>query len=325
MNNFLQTNVKANVKNSELGTISILLGTYNGELYIQQQLDSIRAQTYKDWVLYVSDDGSVDRTLGIINDFAKEFPAGKVKVLKGPQKGFAQNFFSLLRNNSIHSPYYAFCDQDDIWLDTKLEIAIKSLKRNCTGKKPYQLYGSRTTLIDERGKYLGDSPLFQRELSVKNALIQSYAGGNTMVFNHDIKRLFENIEGNLNVISHDWLLYITVAALNGVIIYDKQSYMLYRQHDNNLVGSNKGLLSKVERFKKIYSGEYKAWNKNNHEILEVISSNIDDVNNEVIRLYYRKSDSLVERAHNFLKSGVYRQAKYETLFFFLMAVLGKLN
>lgn len=323
---FLQNDIKANVKTSDFGTVSILLGTYNGELYIQRQLDSIRAQTYQNWVLYVSDDGSVDRTLEIIKSFARELPPGKVNILQGPHKGFAQNFLHLLKNKSIQSPYYAFCDQDDIWLEEKLNVALNALKStHSKANNHYQLYGSRTTLVDENEKYFGESPLFRRGFNIENALVQSYAGGNTMVFSRGVKEIFENINDQLNIISHDWLLYIAVTALNGVIIYDDKSYILYRQHTNNLVGSNKGFSSKLNRFKKIYSGEYKLWNKHNHEFLKMISDSIPAINAKTVSFYYERSTSPLARAINFLKSGVYRQAKYETFVFFLMAILGKLN
>ena len=314
------------MKNSDFGTVSILLGTYNGELYIQRQLDSIRTQTYQDWVLYISDDGSVDRTLEIINNFSNEFPVGKVNVLQGPKKGFAQNFLHLLKNRSIQSSYYAFCDQDDIWLDDKLFIALNALSVADNNKNiHYQLYGSRTTLVDEKEKPFGESPLFSRDFNIKNALVQSYAGGNTMVFSRGVKQIFENLTDDLNIISHDWLLYITVAALNGIIVYDEKSSILYRQHNNNLVGSNKGFLSKLNRFNKIFSGEYQNWNRHNYELLEMISDNIPAVNIEIVKLYYKRNNSPFKRAANFLKSGVYRQAKHETFVFFLMAMLGKLN
>ncbi|MCZ4060745.1 glycosyltransferase [Pantoea sp. LMR881] len=155
------------MKTSDFGTVSILLGTYNGELYIQRQLDSIRAQTYQNWVLYVSDDGSVDRTLEIIKSFARELPPGKVNILQGPHKGFAQNFLHLLKNKSIQSPYYAFCDQDDIWLEDKLERALNIANDAKRDNQTELLYGGRTELIDENELPLGYSPQFKKRIFIQ--------------------------------------------------------------------------------------------------------------------------------------------------------------
>ncbi|WP_312240066.1 glycosyltransferase family 2 protein [Pantoea sp.] len=306
------------------GTVSILLGTYNGEKYIGRQLESIRSQTYKNWVLYISDDGSSDDTLKIAKEFAAEFPDGKVNLLDGPRKGFAQNFLSMLQNKDIHSEFYAFSDQDDVWLDDKLEASLNALysKEN---ENSYLLYGSRTTLIDENEKPIGFSPLFKRKFCLENALVQSYAGGNTMVMNHNVKDFIENIKVDFDIVSHDWFLYILCSALNGMIIYDSNSKILYRQHGGNLVGSNLGISSKLYRLKKIYSGEYKKWNELNLYFLDLIKKDVCNKNKRIIGLFYKKERFWFQRALNVVRSGIFRQKKYETLFFIIMAMLGKLN
>lgn len=306
------------------GTVSILLGTYNGEKYIGRQLESIRSQTYKNWVLYISDDGSSDDTLKIVKEFAAEFPDGKVNLLDGPRKGFAQNFLSMLQNKNIHSEFYAFSDQDDVWLDDKLEVSLNALYSKAN-ENSYLLYGSRTTLIDENEKPIGFSPLFERNFCLENALVQSYAGGNTMVMNHNVKYFIENIQVDFDIVSHDWFLYILCSALNGMIIYDSNSKILYRQHGGNLVGSNLGISSKLYRLKKIYSGEYKKWNKLNLYFLDLIKKDVGNKNKRVIGLFYKKERFWFQRILNIVKSGVFRQKKYETLFFIIMAMLGKLN
>ncbi|MBC4775947.1 glycosyltransferase, partial [Klebsiella pneumoniae] len=85
------------------GVISILMGTYNGGKFLRQQLDSIISQTYDNWVLYISDDGSTDNTLDIVSEYANKVPEGKIVVRSGPGTGFANNFLSMLRDPQIIS------------------------------------------------------------------------------------------------------------------------------------------------------------------------------------------------------------------------------
>jgi glycosyltransferase involved in cell wall biosynthesis len=103
------------------GFVAILLGTYNGEKFLAEQLDSLENQTHKNWIIIASDDGSTDRTLEILQQYQAKWPVGKLTVLNGPKKGFCQNFLSLACNNIIRADYYAFCDQDDVWFDGKIE------------------------------------------------------------------------------------------------------------------------------------------------------------------------------------------------------------
>ena len=99
--------------------IAILMATYNGEKYLGEQIDSILAQTYHDWHLYIHDDGSKDGTLSIIQEYVLNHP-DKITLLDYPSQGGAcKNFLSLLER--VEAPYYMFCDQDDVWLPEKIE------------------------------------------------------------------------------------------------------------------------------------------------------------------------------------------------------------
>ena len=108
-------------------SVAILLGTYNGEKFLEAQLDSLEAQSVTNWTLYVSDDGSTDATLDIIHRYQSKWGTDKIRYRLGPQKGFAQNFLSLACDTSIKADYYAFCDQDDVWLPEKLSIALEHI------------------------------------------------------------------------------------------------------------------------------------------------------------------------------------------------------
>jgi hypothetical protein len=92
----------------------------------------------------------------------------------------------------IKADYYAFCDQDDVWLAAKLAVAIRNISENQKETLPY-LYCSRTTYVNEKLKRIGCSRLFAFPRTFRNALIQSIAGGNTMVFNQATKGLLERV------------------------------------------------------------------------------------------------------------------------------------
>ena len=126
------------------------MGTFNGERHLQEQLDSLAAQTHTDWSLWVSDDGSTDRTLDLVQAFARRFSPGKVQCIQGPRLGFAANFMSLLARPDLRGNYFAFCDQDDVWLPHRLAVTLEAL----ASVHPHSpaLACGRTEYMDEHGQ-----------------------------------------------------------------------------------------------------------------------------------------------------------------------------
>src|SRR5262245_39076243 len=131
----------AGSQSSSANCVAILLGTWNGAPYLERQLQSFVQQTYVNWRLYVSDDGSSDETLAIIDRF-KATVQQPVEVFEGPRSGFAANYLSLARNLAIQGDYFAFSDQDDIWYADRLERAVAWMAVH-PDQKP-TLYFSRT-------------------------------------------------------------------------------------------------------------------------------------------------------------------------------------
>ena len=96
-------------------TVTILLCTLNGERFLVEQLDSLRLQTFTNWKLIASDDGSSDRTRSILRAFKNSCEPGKVEIVDGPRRGASANFLFLACREGLASDYYGFCDQDDVW------------------------------------------------------------------------------------------------------------------------------------------------------------------------------------------------------------------
>lgn len=284
--------------------VAILMCTYNGERFLAQQLESLAAQTHQRWTLYVSDDGSTDRTDEILLRFERD-TVGKVVRFYGPRQGFAANFMSLLRRPEVVGDLFAFSDQDDIWFPDKLERGIYALRPLLDQPG---LYCSRTQVGDENGVHTGFSPLFQKQPSFQNALVQSLAGANTMLLTQAARQLVAQTPGNAKVITHDWLAYLIVSACAGHVIYDPVPTLLYRQHSENLIGANTGLRARSQRLVKMLGGRFAGWNEENIRILETFEGQMKPAQHKAfISFRQSRNAGLFERIRLTLASGVYRQ------------------
>jgi glycosyltransferase involved in cell wall biosynthesis len=303
--------------------VAILLCTYNGERFLAEQLDSLEAQTHQNWVLMVSDDGSKDGTLDILLKYQAKWPQGRMIIRNGPQKGFCHNFLSLACDSEIKADYYAFCDQDDVWLPEKLTVALQTIAANQNIYVPF-IYCGRTTYVTEQLKPCGISPLFVFPPSFRNALVQSIAGGNTMVFNLAAKLLIEKA-GPLNVPSHDWWVYQLISGAEGDVFYDPVPYLLYRQHDGALVGGNNSFSAKMERVKMLSQGRFQDWNTQNVVALKEVKHLLVKNHQEILKLFDAlRGAKLKDRFRLVGICGLYRQTRRGTFSLFLAALFKRI-
>ncbi|CAB3687943.1 glycosyltransferase family 2 protein [Achromobacter pestifer] len=286
--------------------VAILLCTYQGEKYLTAQLDSFAAQTYPCWKLWVSDDGSTDATLDLLRAFAERHKPGQVTLQAGPRKGFVKNFMSLICEPTLHADYYALSDQDDIWHPDKLERAVKWLREVPEGQPA--LYCTRTELIDGAGQPIGFSPLFTRPPAFANALMQNVAGGNTMVMNNAARDLLLEAGADIDVVAHDWWIYIVVSACGGRVHYDSEPSLRYRQHGENLIGANAGLSARLLRIKMLFEGHLKIWTNQHIQALSPLLPKLTPANHSIYdRFISARQRSLLPRVVGIKRSGVYRQ------------------
>src|SRR6266851_1070947 len=145
--------------------INVLLATYNGAAFLRDQLESVRSQSLAPYRVTVRDDGSTDATLSILSRWA----AGRagVSISGGRRLGAARSFLTLLADADEGCEYFAFCDQDDVWLPEKLERAVLALRQR-PADEPL-LYFSRVELVDENLKHLSFSRVPKR-IDFANAL-----------------------------------------------------------------------------------------------------------------------------------------------------------
>jgi len=288
-------------------TVAILMGTYNGAPYLAAQLKSISYQTHIDWGLHVSDDGSMDKTKELIDSFSASHPGQSIRYYNGPKKGFSANFLSLVCNQNISASFYAYSDQDDVWSEDKLSRAVDWL-RTISPDKP-ALYCSRTEYVDYALNHIAFSPRYRRPPTFSNALVQNIASGNTMVFNQAARELICIAGADVDVPLHDWWTYLLVTGADGIVYFDLQPSVLYRQHSDNLWGMNAGWRARFSRIKKLFEGRFQGWNSRHLIALQSASPYLTVDNKRRVQFFVksRSNEVLVKRLISLYQSGVYRQ------------------
>jgi glycosyltransferase involved in cell wall biosynthesis len=302
-------------------SICILMTSFNGEKFIREQLESIFNQTFENWQLFISDDGSTDKTIEIILEYQKKWDK-KVHLRNGPQKGFAENFLSLACDKHLIADFYAFCDQDDVWLPQKLEIAIEQISNSCLNNEPY-LYCGRTISVDEKLNIIGQSTSFKKPPSFDNSLVQSIAGGNTMVFNRTSKLLIETV-GAVPTPSHDWWLYQLISGVGGKVYFDPTPLVLYRQHENSIVGENISFFNKIKRLFILFDGRYKVWIDANLQCLQMAQNLLTYSANESLNVLLNiRQFSLVRKIINLKYFRCHRQSNLQNLILKIAFIINK--
>ena len=226
----------------ELPLVSVVLATYNGEKYVEQQLDSIFQQTYKNIELIAVDDASSDNTLNIL--YAYRLNHSNMKVfLNETNLGFIKNFEKAcsLANGDFISP----CDQDDVWHVDKIKLMVESIG-------DYPMIYCDSFICDENlqqtGKKISDIVNCKSWDNCLQYSVFARIYGHTLLYT---RSLLQNIISFTEVIPHDWWIAYN-AILNGGIKFLNEPLVYYRQHKENVFGiigqkAKKTNLSKHER------------------------------------------------------------------------------
>lgn len=302
---------------------SILLCSYQGAAHLADQLDSIARQTVEDWSVRVSDDGSTDDTLVILERYRSRWGSDRLEIARGPSNGFAANFRSLTSRAEIDAEFFAWADQDDIWEPEKLQRALAWLQ-SLPADVP-ALYGTRTVLTDAADQPIGMSPLFTRPPSFANALVQCIAGCNTMVFNRAARELFVQASSQGAAVAPDWLLYLLVSGCGGRVHYDPWPSVRYRQHGQNLSGSNLSLRGRWQRARLLMAGEFRGWVDANLERLAVVRHLMPAQNLAVLDEFAQaRQRRLPGRLIGFWRAGIHRQTALGNVGLAVAALFNKL-
>lgn len=220
--------------------IAVLMSSYNGEKYISEQIDSILQQEGNNTIdLWVRDDGSKDNTQNILKEYEVR---KKLKWYTGENLGPARSFIDMIKHCGDYD-YYAFSDQDDLWSSNKIATAIKCLEH----REEPAIYCSNAELVDKNLKTLNQyCNKFNPQYSLAGVLIGGGVQGATMVFNKELAIKIINRITPEFIPMHDYYISVVCLSLGGKIIYDSNSYMKYRQHENNVIGIDKRISSTIE-------------------------------------------------------------------------------
>ena len=305
-------------------TVNILLATYNGGRFLREQLNSLAQQTYQSWTLLISDDGSSDNTLSIVEAFSREI-SQPLEVIQGPQRGAAHNFFHLLQqtNNTRRNQLFAFCDQDDVWLPNKLAEAVSWHQRS--ENQQGRLYCSATQYVDEHLQVLRPSPSLKRTPSFGNALVQNIASGNTMVFDGQVLLGLSRIKAEHSV-WHDWTTYLVATALGGQVFLNDSPSTLYRQHSKNVIGSNHGIKAQLRRLIPLWRGRYRQWCDANVAAMADLGDLMSQASRQCLEDFQqiRHSPYLHQRLRLLSNTNIRRQTLSANLSLFMAVALQKI-
>lgn len=231
--------------------VQVLLSSYNGEKYIEEQIDSIFNQSGVEVHCLVRDDGSTDSTPDIIFNCQKKYV--NLDFIKENNIGYKASFMRLIQMSDQHE-YYAFADQDDVWQPEKLLKAIESIE-DIEDKCPI-MYCSNCIVVDSNLNYLGmlhvDEDIIPSN-KIK-ALVQGFAHGCTIVLNSEARNSILKYKPQQEY-AHDFWIPIII-MLMGKIVYDKNSYIFYRQHGDNCFGSTRSIKKMIETRLKIKDNYY---------------------------------------------------------------------
>lgn len=263
--------------------VNILLSTFNGEKYLSEQLDSLLAQTYPNITIFIRDDGSSDTTVAILKAYQSVSP-GKIVLLSdnfSNNLGYMQSFWILLSKSS-DADYYAFCDQDDIWLPDKVALGVQTLEQ--MDKTLPLLYSSSFDYYDENLQFTGHAQALSSHIVLKDVLFYTPAFGFTILINQTLRKI-ALAASSLDFIPHDgWCQKI--ASSMGVFLYDSSITAKYRRHSSTVTHATSDKIKLIRK-----------WLEN-----DILGTGLSENYFVIRRLYEEYKDSMNASDQNLLET-----------------------
>ena len=294
--------------------VTILMATYNGNSYLAQQLDSILAQTYKNWKLLVRDDCSTDNTMKILKKYQEQDKRITILDNKGINLKTIGNFFELIQC-APDSDYYALCDQDDYWYPDKLKRAILCLENKFSDNSIPLLYCSAKEIADKHLNVREISVISKPKLTWQSALVENICTGCTCVFNSALRQKAV-LYTPKKCIMHDWWLYLLAVGM-GRVYYDKQSYIKYRQHNDS------GWKLFRYRVCQLFSKRGQTYEQT-EEFLGIFGVQLGKKERKIAKLLVLSRYNIKARIYLVHKQVVYRQTKKDSRVLKFLVLTGKL-
>lgn len=221
--------------------VDIVMTSYNCEKFIGKQIESIFAQTYKNWHLIISDDHSTDSTLAIAQKYQRHTP-DKITIIDNEKNsGVGANFQIGLSLTT--APLIAVCDVDDVWLPQKLSTQVEFMD----GHPDVILCHHDLKIVDEKlevthdsfWRYLRGDEIKEKvvnETRLSDIIERNYVAGPAIMFREKLKGHLISIEGSR--IAQDYWIALNATALGRVMAIPEQ-LLLYRQRQSSLQGAEK--------------------------------------------------------------------------------------
>ena len=258
-----------------MNKVLVLLASFNGEKYLEEQIVSIFNQNECNISLVISDDSSTDKSIEIINKLKLKYPSIKLIENKNKISSSSQNFYNLFVNVELDNyDYIALSDQDDIFNNDKFVTAINFLKGN-----KFQGFSSSVKCFGLSNKILKQS----NKINKLDFLFEGAGQGCTFVIRKDIFSNFQKfIIKNSSLIKkfefHDWLLYLFVRSSKQKWKFFSTPLVNYRIHNLNLYGNKYSYLGLFIRFQKLFNGWYFDQVMLANKISRIIDPNIPNFN-----------------------------------------------
>jgi glycosyltransferase involved in cell wall biosynthesis len=301
------------------GTVNILLSTYNGIRYLDEQIASLLSQTYPEIKIVVRDDGSTDGTYERLLKYAQQHR--KIVVIRGERLGAASSFLKLLQDADSDSEFYAFCDQDDSWAQDKIRNAVDAFD-SCDTSHP-SLYFSRLEYVDSQLNHLGYTKVFRR-YGFRNALVENIVSGCTLVINHAARNLLCEQKPTC-VLMHDWWCYLVISAF-GKIIYDERLNIKYRLHGSNTVGGQTNSWEYVKWLLARYLNPDKSGWRASDQAMEFHKCYADKLSKDkliILENFLQVKNGIPSRISSIAKMKVWKQSLLETAVLPIRIITGR--
>ncbi len=301
--------------------VLVLMSVYNGEKYISEQIESILAQDLENVDLLIRDDGSQDNTLEIIREYVRS--NDRIRYYQGKNCGAWKSFMELLDDADETYDYYAFSDQDDVWLPEKLSRAVSILEKMTENSPDIPLlYGGNVCPVNETLEKINTGINLTNFMpSFGSALIQGITSGLTCVFNRETLLKVRRTKPEYMVM-HDWWVYLT-ASCYGKVYYDDEAYVLYRQHGVNVCGAR---TSRIERLKyriKHYDERRKSVLRQTEEFLRC-NQDMPVHNRELAQLLCATQKSMKKRIELIFNKEIRRQRVMDNIIYRILVLFGYL-
>lgn len=297
--------------------VVVLLSTYNGEKYVGAQIHSILTQSYKNLVLVVRDDGSSDKTVKIVKEYMENY--SNIKLVEGKNLGFIKSFFELLKLEQ--ADYYAFADQDDIWLPDKIALAVESLNK-LDDSKPNMAF-SNSDYYDVEMKLIKEGEK-GKTFSFTNSLYECVTQGMTMVINQKTKDTVLDYMPE-RVFFHDWWIYMICSGM-GNVAYDDVTTVKYRRDGKNATAEGESFIKLlIWRIKNLFGKNgLLDIRLQQREYKKLFYNKLSDENKAILDRFVREKYSLGGAIKKATYKGQIRRSKAADFVVRVMFVLGML-